>query len=148
MKFQFYSAWEALKVRLLQIKDEKNNFKAENFKVMQDSIKEKAGKEKEAAEKEGNMNGRAGGRGRGRGAWGRGRGGGRDRGRTAARVKQDTGQVSEDIVKILKMAKARKLEPVIVFSFARRFGSHCERMLSQTFSASTAQSIKARAQNL
>ena len=92
----------------MQIKDEAANFKADNFDEMHSTFKERA----DTAKSEG------GGRfGRGRGRFGRGGRGGRG---PPTGGKQDKAGVAADIVKILTMVKKRSLEPVIVFSFARR----------------------------
>ena len=85
-------------------------FRADNFDQMHASFITRA-QEAGAGEAGGRGGGR--GRGRGRGRGGRGRGGN----------KTDTGDVAADIMKILKMIKQRQLEPVIVFSFARRSAS-------------------------
>ena len=77
---------------------------------------------KAAAEKAPKEEGqRAGGRwgaqrGRGRGRGGRGRGGA-----LQMSGRRDQGDIAADISKILKMIKQRSLEPVIIFSFARRY---------------------------
>lgn len=91
----------------MQIKDESMTFRADNFDQMHASFATRA-QEAGAGEAGGRGGGRARGRGRGRG--GRGRGSNRP----------DTGDLGADIIKILKMIKLRQLEPVIVFSFARR----------------------------
>lgn len=88
-------------------------FRAENFDQMRATFGDKAATE----EQNGTVNG--GGRwGRGRG---RGRGGRGGRGRGGGRGNQDSGDISADIIKILRMVKQRQLEPVIIFSFARRY---------------------------
>lgn len=98
----------------LQIKDEAMNFRADNFEQMHATFGSRALAEDPAA---GEGGGWSQGRGRGRG---RGQGRGRGRGRMQGGGKQDQGDIAADITKILQMIKQRQLEPVIVFSFARR----------------------------
>ena len=111
----------------MQIKDESMTFRADNFDQMHASFISRA---QEAGTGEA---GRGGGRGRGRG---RGRGG-RGRGTN----KPDSGDLAADIIKILKMIKQRQLEPVIVFSFARRSGSLKASMLGLSLSGFPLHSI-------
>ena len=99
----------------VQIKDENMTFRADNFSQMQTAFGANARQEEQAAADE---------RGRGAGR-GRSRGRGRGRGRGQGAAKQDQGDVAADITKILKMVKMRKLEPVIIFSFARRYAEPC-----------------------
>ena len=99
----------------VQIKDEAGKFRHDNFRAMHESFK--AAAEKAPKEEAGRAGGRWGSqRGRGRGRGGRGRGGAHQ---MAGR--RDQGDIAADISKILKMIKQRSLEPVIIFSFARRY---------------------------
>lgn len=96
----------------MQIKDEAMNFKAENFDEMHATFKQRGQGVASKPETGGRL-------GRGRGRFGRGGRGGRG-GRSQQAGKQEQGEVAADITKILTMVKKRSLEPVIVFSFARR----------------------------
>ena len=99
----------------MQIKDEAGKFRHDNFRAMHESFK--AATEKAPKEEGGRASGRWGNqRGRGRGRGGRGRGGG-----PQMAGRRDQGDITADISKILKMIKQRSLEPVIIFSFARRY---------------------------
>ena len=97
----------------MQIKDEKNNFRAENFKIMARLLQAEGQKRRRQLQR------RRGATLAGAEAVGGGEGGAGG-GRSGPSGRQDTEKVSNDIVKILKMVKQKKLEPVICFSFARR----------------------------